>query len=78
MRERKYKNVNIMNLFQGIGTMFVQSPQVVICRIALIFVGFLLVYYKTNDGQLRRIKRDGSKAEQSWMGRWKDIEYTGP
>ena len=33
-----------MNLFQGIGTMFVQSPQVVICRIALIFVGFLLVY----------------------------------
>lgn len=36
--------MNIMNLFQGIGTMFVQSPQVVICRIALIFVGFLLVY----------------------------------
>lgn len=36
------------------------------------------VYYKTNDGKIRRIKRDGSKAEQSFMGWWNDIEYTGP
>jgi oxaloacetate decarboxylase beta subunit len=36
--------MNLINLFQGIGTMFYQSPQIVICRIALIFAGFLLVY----------------------------------
>ncbi len=36
--------MNWMELFQGIGTMFVQTPGVVICRIVLIFLGFLLVY----------------------------------
>ena len=36
--------MNLINLFQGVGTMFYQSPQIVICRIALIFAGFLLVY----------------------------------
>lgn len=36
--------MNIIDLFQGISTMFSQSPQVVICRIVLIFTGFLLVY----------------------------------
>ena len=36
--------MNPLNLFQGIGTMFVQDPSVVICRIVLIFAGFLLVY----------------------------------
>lgn len=36
--------MNILNLFQGIGTMFAQSPEIVACRIVLIFAGFLLVY----------------------------------
>jgi Na+-transporting methylmalonyl-CoA/oxaloacetate decarboxylase beta subunit len=36
--------MNPLDLFQGIGTMFVQDPSVVICRIVLIFAGFLLVY----------------------------------
>lgn len=36
--------MNILDLFQGIGTMFVQSPSIVIARIVLIFLGFLLVY----------------------------------
>lgn len=36
--------MNILDLFQGIGTMTVQSPQIVIARIVLIFAGFLLVY----------------------------------
>lgn len=31
-------------LFQGIGTMFVQEPKIVIFRIVLMLVGFLLVY----------------------------------
>lgn len=35
--------MNILDLFQGIGTMFVQSPSIVIARIVLIFLGFLLV-----------------------------------
>lgn len=36
--------MNVLNLFQGIGTMFVQSPDIVIARIALIILGFVLVY----------------------------------
>ena len=36
--------MNILVFFQGISTMFAQEPKVVICRIALIFLGFLLVY----------------------------------
>lgn len=36
--------MNWINLFQGIGTMFSQEPKIVIARIALIFIGFLLVY----------------------------------
>lgn len=36
--------MNILTLFQGIGTMFAQTPEIVICRILLIFAGFLLVY----------------------------------
>lgn len=36
--------MNILDLFQGIGTMFAQEPQIVIARIVLIFLGFLLVY----------------------------------
>jgi oxaloacetate decarboxylase beta subunit len=36
--------MNFLDLFQGIGTMFVQEPKIVIFRIVLIFVGFLLVY----------------------------------
>ena len=36
--------MGILNLFQGIGTMFEQSPQIVIARIILILLGFLLVY----------------------------------
>lgn len=36
--------MNILDLFQGIATMFEQSPQIVIARIALILLGFLLVY----------------------------------
>lgn len=35
--------MNILDLFQGIGTMFAQSPQIAIARIVLIFLGFLLV-----------------------------------
>lgn len=36
--------INILDLFQGIGTMFVQSPQVAIFRVVLILLGILLVY----------------------------------
>lgn len=36
--------MEILDLFQGIGTMFVQEPQIVIARIVLIFFGFILVY----------------------------------
>ncbi|MBP1755144.1 MAG: sodium ion-translocating decarboxylase subunit beta [Firmicutes bacterium] len=36
--------MNILDLFQGIGTMFVQDPQIVIGRIVLIIFGILLVY----------------------------------
>ena len=36
--------MNLLVFFQGISTMFAQEPKVVICRIALIFLGFLIVY----------------------------------
>lgn len=36
--------MNFMYVFQGIGTMFFQEPEIVIGRIVLIFVGFFLVY----------------------------------
>ena len=36
--------MNLLQLFQGIGTMFEQEPKIVIFRIVLIFLGFLLVY----------------------------------
>jgi carboxybiotin decarboxylase len=36
--------MNILDLFQGIGTMFEQDPKIVLFRILLIFLGFLLVY----------------------------------
>lgn len=36
--------MNILNLFQGIATMFVQDPKIVIARIVLMLVGILLVY----------------------------------
>ena len=36
--------MNILDFFQGIGTMFEQSPTIVVARIVLIFVGFLLTY----------------------------------
>ena len=36
--------MSILDLFQGIGTMFAQSPQIAIARVVLIFLGFLLVY----------------------------------
>lgn len=36
--------INILDLFQGIGTMFIQEPKIVVFRILLIFLGMLLVY----------------------------------
>lgn len=33
---------SILDLFQGIGTMFAQSPQIAIARIVLIFLGLML------------------------------------
>lgn len=39
--------MNVLDLFQGIGTMFEQPTQIVIARIVLIFLGFLLVYLGT-------------------------------
>ena len=40
----KYSVRSILDLFQGIGTMFAQSPQIAIARGGVIFLGFLLVY----------------------------------
>lgn len=37
-------NINILDLFQGISTMFTQDPLIVVFRIVLIFLGILLVY----------------------------------
>lgn len=36
--------MNILNLFQGIGTLFYQEPKIAIARIVLIFLGMLMVY----------------------------------
>ena len=36
--------MNLAYLFEGIGTMFIQEPKIVIFRIVLMLVGFLLVY----------------------------------
>lgn len=36
--------MNLINLFQGVGTLFVQEPKIAIARIALIMLGVLLVY----------------------------------
>lgn len=36
--------INILDMFQGIGTMFSQEPKIVIFRIVLILFGILLVY----------------------------------
>ena len=38
----KYSVRSILDLFQGIGTMFAQSPQIAIARIVLIFLGLML------------------------------------
>lgn len=40
--------MSIIDLFQGIATMFEQSPEIVIARIVLILLGFLLVYLGIN------------------------------
>lgn len=37
-------HINILDLFQGIGTMFSQEPRIVLFRILLILLGILLVY----------------------------------
>mgnify|MGYP000479539795 CR=1 FL=1 len=37
-------SIEYFGFFQGIGTMFEQSPSIVVARIVLIFVGFLLTY----------------------------------
>lgn len=37
-------NINILDLFQGIGTMFIQDPIIAVSRVLLIFLGILLVY----------------------------------
>ena len=34
--------MSILDLFQGIGTMFAQSPQIAIARVVLIFLGLML------------------------------------
>lgn len=36
--------MDLLNLFQGVGTLFAQDPKIAIARIALIFLGMLLVY----------------------------------
>lgn len=36
--------MNFIDLFQGVGTLFVQEPKIAIARIVLIFLGILLVY----------------------------------
>lgn len=40
--------MNILDLFQGLGTMFIQDPVIVIFRILLIGLGILLVYLGVN------------------------------
>lgn len=41
--------MNVLDLFQGIGTMFAQTPQVAIFRVVLIFAGILLVYLGSKE-----------------------------
>ena len=36
--------MNFINLFQGVGTLFVQEPKIAIARIVLILLGILMVY----------------------------------
>ena len=36
--------MDILNVFQGIATLFAQEPKIAIARIVLIFLGMLLVY----------------------------------
>ncbi|MGD9567920.1 MAG: sodium ion-translocating decarboxylase subunit beta [Sedimentibacter sp.] len=36
--------INLLNLFQGVGTLFVQEPRIAIARIVLILLGILMVY----------------------------------
>ncbi len=36
--------INLLNLFQGVGTLFVQEPKIAIARIVLILLGILMVY----------------------------------
>ena len=36
--------MNFINLFQGVGTLFVQEPKIALARIVLILLGILLVY----------------------------------
>ncbi len=36
--------MNLANLFQGVGTLFYQEPQIAVARILLIVIGILLVY----------------------------------
>ncbi len=36
--------IELLNLFQGIGTLFVQEPKIAIARIVLILLGILMVY----------------------------------
>jgi len=36
--------MNLLNLFQGIATLFYQEPKIAIARVVLIFLGILLVY----------------------------------
>ena len=36
--------MNFINLFQGVGTLFVQEPKIAAARIVLIILGIILVY----------------------------------
>jgi sodium ion-translocating decarboxylase beta subunit len=36
--------IDFINLFQGVGTLFVQEPKIAVARVALIFLGVLMVY----------------------------------
>lgn len=36
--------LNVLNLFQGVATLFAMEPKIAVARVILIFLGFLLVY----------------------------------
>lgn len=36
--------INLLNLFQGVGTLFVQEPKIAIARVVLILLGTLMIY----------------------------------